>query len=197
MASSIATDIFEKDKVSSKISADEAPKIFQKYGIFYQPDAALARIAKNLGASIGDREGFDQLKNAIFHDQRLKSILEPYSNYLLPTCFPLGADRTYYYAFRTTSQTPDPDPEDFVLLYVWHGKTEINLAVGSQTGLFHGVRAANGLYLVPYPQIQGYYDEVHVAMEEGGVLILHPRSAANVTEGFARGLKLIRPPEPG
>lgn len=70
----MANDIFERENVSSKISADEAPKIFQKYGIFYQPDAALARIAKNLGASIGDREGFDQLKNAIFHDQVFKMI---------------------------------------------------------------------------------------------------------------------------
>ncbi|KAH8751126.1 hypothetical protein F5883DRAFT_212196 [Diaporthe sp. PMI_573] len=183
--SSANDKLFEKDKVSSTVSAVDALSFFQNHGVFYHANAEIGELVDKL-----DKEGLAWKKETLSRylpilneDPRLKKILDHYDTENPSLAFYLASDNPkHFYA----SSIADDEVEDHrAVLYMWGANTNIEVFVGSKILPSKGVKAANGLWEVPYrflKETKGL-NESKAQLDDGGVMIMHPRSAFGSTEG--------------
>jgi hypothetical protein len=98
--------------------------------------------------------------------QYLQKLLEPYTRNPADYTLTLGPDPIHYYALTTDPIAGQGNP---ITVYVWGRSTTLECAVGSCKGEFVAKAWSNRMFLIPYPQIQNYFQETLVKMEEGGM----------------------------
>jgi hypothetical protein len=182
--------LFDTTQISSTVTVDNASVFFQEHGIFYHADQRIEKVVEEMG--IQKLREPHSLKELSFEDPRLARILEPYE----PTyTYVLGSHRGAFYCH---SVKPSEDQANQVLVYIWTKRTRLEFFPLSHAGPLRGVKASNGLYQVPYlwyrtkPWIQDAVakerlEEIPIEMNNGGVLVVHPRTLFEVEEGFAIG----------
>ncbi|EXL39783.1 hypothetical protein FOCG_17634 [Fusarium oxysporum f. sp. radicis-lycopersici 26381] len=180
--------LFEITQISSTVTVDDAVTFFKEHGIFYYADANIAKQVERFGIQPLRDPNF--LRELTLEDPRLARILESYE----PTyTYVLGPHRGAFYCY---SVKPNQDHANQAIVYIWTKRTWLEFFPTSHTGPLRGVSASNGLYQVPYswyrtkPWIQDEAEkerlkEIPIEMDEGGVLIVHPRMTFAVQEGFA------------
>ncbi|KJZ70628.1 hypothetical protein HIM_09983 [Hirsutella minnesotensis 3608] len=160
------TSLFERAQISSVISADDAPGFFEKYGVFYQANAEIGRVAITLGNKAVSRDDINLFKPIFMQDLRLQSILAPFIEGKPAFCFTLGSDAGNFYALATVE-----DPHPRAVIYIWTPEAQLEFAHGSHIGSVKGVPASNGLMHIPYINLSKTrkLQDVSISLEEGGM----------------------------
>jgi len=183
---STSEKLFERDKVSSSVTTAESLRFFQKHGIFYQANAAIGKLVAELDSQglAWRPEVLSMYLPILVEDLRLREILQHFDTEHPPLCFFLDSDNPKHY-FASTIEGNESQNHRAVI-YVWSADTRLEIFVGSHELPSKGVRAANGLWEVPYPFLtvtKGLRESV-VHWEEGGIMIVHPRFSFGSASGF-------------
>ena len=185
--SSTASMLLEQDQISSSVSAAESLQFFKEYGIFYQANATIGKLVEEL-----DSQGlawksdvlsrylpiiledmvcqlYHAFKSIAYCYQRLRRILEHFDTEHPSLCFYLDSDNPRHYFASTIERNEAQDHR--AIIYVWNAKTELEIFPSSHKLPSKGVKAANGLWEVPYPflTVKKGLKESAVRWEEGGV----------------------------
>jgi hypothetical protein len=95
--------------------------------------------------------------------------LQPYVQNRPTFAFPLGFDPFYYYVLAKDPKIGQ-DRGHPISVYIWRKPAYLECALGSLKGEFvTSDPRPNRMFLVPYPQIQGVFNEAQIKMEEGGM----------------------------
>ncbi|KAI0187151.1 hypothetical protein F4808DRAFT_466440 [Astrocystis sublimbata] len=177
--------LFEEDRISSSVPAAESLRFFQEHGIFYQANAAVGKLVAEFDSQglAWKPEVLRMYMPIIVKDPRLREILEHFDTEHPSLCFYLDSDNPKHYFASTIEEN---EPQDHrALIYVWSAKSRLEIFVGSHKLPSKGVKAANGLWEVPYPflTITKGLKESEACLEEGGVMIVHPRFSFGSTSG--------------
>lgn len=185
MASSTPTadHLFEDNQVSSSVSADDAATFFQEHGFFYQADTEIGKVVAELDSQglawnpealkyfmpILLRDAVSVTSRAlcivVYTTQRVRQILKPFGN-RPSVCYSFGSNYPGHYFASTIEANQDHR----ILLYMWSTGSQLEFAVGSHRPPQIGVKAANGMYEVPYKFLKKKnLNEIKVRMEGGGV----------------------------
>ncbi|KAK4149898.1 hypothetical protein C8A00DRAFT_18482 [Chaetomidium leptoderma] len=194
MASSTPTadPLFEQNQVSSSVSAEDAAAFFQEHGFFYQADTEIGKVVAELDSQglAWNPEGLKYFMPILLRDSRLRQILEPFGNRYPSVNYSFGSNYPGHYF----ASTIEPNQDHRILLYMWSAGSQLEFAVGSHRPPNKGVKAANGMYEVPYKFLKNKnLNEIKVRMEGGGVAIVHPLLAFGATEGFSMAYGLEKP----
>lgn len=124
------------------------------------------------------------------NDPRIRQILDSFDTHCRPACWIPDSNYPNHYFASTILE--DEDQDHRIAVYVCSAGSELEIFVRSQYLPSAGVRAANGMYEVPYPFLTGIkkLQEIKVRMAEGGVMIVHPRFAVGSVGGRAIGYGL-------
>lgn len=177
--------LFEETQISANVTADDAPRFFQQHGVFYQAVPGMEEIKKRLGNAAQSITGLDMFK---ITDARLLKILEPYT----PTLwFVFGPTQGSFQSFTVAEET-----ENEAIIYIWGKDTTFEFSYGSHVGELKGVSTSYKLFHVPFVYLREKkkLQEVSVHMEQGGVMIAHPRLCVLVSSGYAIGYACKRKP---
>jgi hypothetical protein len=170
MASSSET-LFEENKISPAVLAADSLRFFQDHGVFYQANAAIGKLVEEL-----DSQGLAWKSNILsrylpilIKDPRLREILDHFDTEHPSLCFYLDSDNPKHYFASTIEENEAQDHR--AVIYMWSTKSELEIFVGSHKLPSKGVKAANGLWEVPYPflTITKGLKESKARWEEGGV----------------------------
>lgn len=186
MASSTPTadSPFEYNQVSSSVSADNAAAFFQEHGLFYQVDTEIGKVVAELDSQglAWKPEGLKHFMPILLRDsvsitsrafyivtyptQRVRQILEPFGNQYPSVCYSFGSNYPRHYF----ASTIEPNQDHRILLYMWSAGSELQFFVGSHKPPYIGVKAANGMYEVPYKFLMNKKsNEIKVGMDGGGM----------------------------
>lgn len=173
---------FDKSQISSTVSVEEANNFFSQNGIFYCADAAIAKQATKIGFA-AHMEQPNILKELQINDPRLERILQSYQPSFT---YIFGGRKGPYFASSIQQMS---DHAALAYVYIFTNPTTLHIFPESHKQPLIGTKAANGLYQIPYPYLTSLgLEPSHVEMEEGGILVLHPRSVFGVRsekESFA------------
>ncbi|RSL47912.1 hypothetical protein CEP54_013177 [Fusarium duplospermum] len=188
--------LFEECQVSPSVSAVDAPHFLKEHGVFYQASTEIGKVVAQL-----DHEGvswepssFRRVLPILVNDSRIQQILDSFDTQCRPACWILGSNYPNHYFASTILE--DEDQDHRIAVYICSAGSELEIFVRSQYLPSAGVKAANGMYEVPYPFLIDVkkLQEMKVRMTEGGVMIVHPRFAVGSSGGRAIGYGL---PEKG
>ncbi|RBA11044.1 hypothetical protein FPRO05_14274 [Fusarium proliferatum] len=186
-----AAILYGKRQISSSVSAVDAPAFFKEHGVFYQENAEIGRVVAEL-----DKEGVSwepsEVKRflpILENDLRIGQILKSFDTQRRPACWVLGSNYPKHHFASTISEDEDED----------HRMAVYMCSTGSELEIFcrsHYLPSAGVPAEVPYPflTVIKKLKETEVWMQEGGVMIVHPRFAIGSNKGRAIGYGL---PEKG
>ncbi|KAH7115682.1 hypothetical protein EDB81DRAFT_668895 [Dactylonectria macrodidyma] len=171
------TSPFEKTQISSAVTVSDAPAFFERHGIFYFADAAIARRAAELGIPALSEPS--SLREFEMKDPRLEKILE---SYVPQFTYPFGGRTGPHFATALQSAS---DQANQATVYIFTNRTILEFFPESHIGYLAGSKASNGLYQVPYPFMKDIrkLNERVIEMDGGGVLMVHPRVVFGSSDG--------------
>lgn len=179
MASSSSRDLSEVLEVPFPISADEAPRIVESHGFFYQANSKIGALVDDLYGKDSQRSAtVADFKPMLQEDPRLSKIFDPYSEERL-RAIPWGTTPEGYYAWN-------PGVDSGLVFYMVAPGSRFVICVGSHKLKLDPKRQVLmdiGLFKIPNTPLETY-QKLTVDMEEGGVLIVHP-GLSHRTAGFS------------
>jgi len=184
--------LFEEDQVSPSISAADSPAFLREHGVFYQANGEIGKLVAQLdneGAS-WEPSGLKRFLPILQSDLRIRRILDQFNTECRPACWIFGSNYPKHYFASTILESEDEDHK--IALYVCSAGSQLQIFDRSQHLPAAGVRGANGMYEVPYVFLTEFKKlrELELRMEQGGVMIIHPRFAFGSSNGRAIGYGL-------
>ncbi|KND86179.1 hypothetical protein TOPH_09193 [Tolypocladium ophioglossoides CBS 100239] len=184
--------LFEEDKVSFSVSAVDSRKFLQEHGIFYQANAEIGKLVAKLDSQglAWKSDVLSRYMPILLEDPRLREILEHFDTERPSLCFYLDSDNPKHYFASTIEENEAQDHR--AVIYMWSAQSHLEFFVGSHKLPSKGVKAANGLFEVPYPflTVTKKLKESGARLGEGGVMIVHPRFSFGSTSGFTMAYAL-------
>lgn len=182
------TSPLREDRVSSQVSAHDAPAFFEKYGIFYESNAAVGKRVDELQFQAVPKAEqlvpfFSEDKVSIpltnlgedikLIEQRLHNVLQKYRVDPSSICFVLGESPGNFYAWSTSQNQG-------VIVWSWGSNTEVEFSIGShrkpdmdEASIPASISApaSNGLEHIPYKYLSKsrHLKDQSIKMTEGGV----------------------------
>ncbi|KAH6884969.1 hypothetical protein B0T10DRAFT_564386 [Thelonectria olida] len=180
-------DSFQKSHISTDISAAASVEFFWKFGIFYAENSEIGQLVSELDNEELSEDHLAKYKPILSKDERISSILESQS-YLESS--PFLIQRLASEPGRFFASTTDDEPDNRLLLYVCSHGAMLELCQFSHKQKWKGVPTSDGMMQIPYSQIKKRRKivetlvEVQFNLEQGGVVLVHPRLAIQMKNGF-------------
>ncbi|KAK8007271.1 subtilisin-like protein [Apiospora arundinis] len=172
--SSSSVNLFESNQVSLSVSAECTLDFLKDHGFFYQSSAALGQLVDELYET--SRARSDDVRLGYFlptlrQDLRLKAVLD---HYPVETRFrfPWGTTGGYY----NWNLASDAGAETGLIIYLLGSASQWFCRDGAHKLESDGKLVPNGTYELSDELLEDYPKRV-LAMEEGGFLAVHPRTA--------------------
>jgi hypothetical protein len=181
-------DLFEASAVSSSIPPDESLAFLDEHGFFYQADPEIGNLVDRLYSEGRARSenSLNQFRPRLLEIPRISKILEPYLQLPPFFAYPWGTTPNGFFA-----STMDENTTGLIAYLAGAGHRWI-CCDGSQELHSTGVRASIGMYQIPNP-ILVQFPKIRVEMEQGGVLLMHPRFVFAATRGRSMAFGLMAP----
>ncbi|KAH6653436.1 hypothetical protein BKA67DRAFT_537116 [Truncatella angustata] len=155
--------LFEKSRVSLKVTKEGAEQFFQQHGVFYESNTEIGKLAATIAPSVAlnNSRGLDRFKEIYMREPRLRFLQQ----YREDFAFVIGADDYYY-----CSTTKDAAAKDRISVYMLRPGTLLRFGKGGHALSFEPLdETVYKLCAIPYIQIESRCEEVRVIFESGGI----------------------------
>lgn len=176
--------IFQDSEIPSSVTPDDALLFFETHGIFYQELAEAGNLARTLRGQKITTDHMKHLRPILMGDPRLKSVLAPFAINDPTLSFTLGSDEGNFYSLAIAD-----DDRQAIAVFMWRPGAKLEFSYGSHIGAAIGVVASNRLFHRPYKHLSmtRSLKDVNINLNDGGILIVHPRLAFQVKSSVGIG----------